>query len=217
MKRIPRYCPQDMPVHVIQRGNNRSPCFAADQDMATYIKYLLAASVKYEISVHAWVLMTNHVHLLVTPGSDNGVSRMMQYLGRLYVRYFNRKYERTGTLWEGRFKSCLIRCETYFLVCQRYIELNPVRAGMVERPDDYRWSSYGINALGRRSALCSPHPVYLALGNNAISQRKAYRELFAEQLPSSQIEALRYAISKGGVLGPAGFVDKKIRNYAEAC
>jgi putative transposase len=121
---------------------------------------------KFDVDVHAWVLMTNHVHLLCTPNSSSAVSSMMQSLGRQYVQYFNRRYERSGTLWEGRFRSSLVQSEKYLLQVYQYIELNPVRAGMVNDPSDYSWSSYQINALGKHSQLMTYHPLYLSLGNN---------------------------------------------------
>ncbi len=208
MKRQERFCPGKIPVHVIQRGNNRSECFWSDQDMAIYMNYLRAASIKYDVSIHAWILMTNHVHLLVTPSEDYAVSRMMQYLGRMYVRYFNRKYTRTGTLWEGRFKSCLVQTEDYLLICQRYIELNPVRANMVGNPADYHWSSYHANALGLQSSICTPHDVYFNLGVNAAERQAAYRDLFLSLVSSEQVETIRFATKKGTPFGSAKFKSK---------
>lgn len=149
MARLPRVCPVGVPQHVIQRGNNRQVCFASEQDFAAYAGWLKEYSKKYQVEIHAWVLMTNHVHLLCTPRTENAVSFMMQSLGRSYVQYFNFRYKRTGTLWEGRFKSCLVQEEIYLSQLYRYIELNPVRAKIVEHPSDYVWSSYQINALGK--------------------------------------------------------------------
>ena len=166
MARLLRVCPVSIPQHVIQRGNNRQVCFASEQDFTAYAGWLKDYSKKYQVDIHAWVLMTNHVHLLCTPRIPNAVSLMMQSLGRHYVRYFNFSYKRTGTLWEGRFKSCLVQEESYLIQLYRYIELNPVRAGMVEQPSDYVWSSYPTNALGKASEICTPHPLYLALGRN---------------------------------------------------
>jgi len=155
MARLPRLCLSGIPQHIIQRGSNRQACFASAEDFAAYANWLQECADKYDVAVHAWVFMTNHVHLLVTPSSSDGVSKMMQTLGRYYVRYFNNTYRRTGTLWEGRFKSCVIDAEEYLLTCYRYIELNPVRAGMVESPSDYAWSSYGANGLGIDTKLCT--------------------------------------------------------------
>ena len=140
MPRLPRLSPVGIPQHLIQRGNNRQVCFSTEEDMAVYAHWLYDYAMKYIVHIHAWVFMTNHVHLLVTPWQANGVSRMMQSLGRYYVRYYNQTYRRSGTLWEGRYKSCLVESTDYLLQCYRYIELNPVRAGMVEDPSDYFWS-----------------------------------------------------------------------------
>jgi len=134
MVRLPRICLPGIPQHIIQRGNNRQPCFASDEDFATYAHWLDEYARKCEVAIHAWVFMTNHVHLLATPRTEDGISRLMQTLGRHYVRYFNYTYKRSGTLWEGRFKSCVVDEENYLLICQRYIELNPVRANMVVSP-----------------------------------------------------------------------------------
>jgi len=205
MKRQVRFCPKELPVHIIQRGNNRGDCFWSDQDRATYMKYLSKGSAKYNVGIHAWVLMSNHVHLLVTPYQEYAASRLMQYLGRMYVRYVNKKYARTGTLWEGRFKSSLIQTEQYFLICQRYIELNPVRAKMVENPADFHWSSYHTNALGTGSLICKPHNVYRGLGSNENERQAAYRSLFSTVIPAKQIEAIRSATNKGSPFGSANF------------
>lgn len=151
MARKPRLDLVGVPQHIIQRGNNRDICFVANDDYAAYTHWLQETSQKYDVAVHAWVFMTNHVHLLATPAVKGAVSKMMQSIGRRYVQYFNHTYRRSGTLWEGRFKSCLVDSEQYLLECYRYIELNPVRAGMVDEPSKYRWSSYCINALGKAS------------------------------------------------------------------
>jgi putative transposase len=143
----PRYCPAGYPVHVIQRGNDRQLCFAEESDLAAYANWLNEYSDQYNVQVHGWVFMTNHVHLLLTPQTDAGISKLMQTLGRLYVRYFNHRYQRSGTLFEGRYRSSLVQQEEYLLACQRYIELNPVRAGLVHDPGDYRWSSLPYGRL----------------------------------------------------------------------
>ncbi len=205
MARLSRVCPIGMPQHVIQRGNNRQVCFADEQDFAAYAGWLKGYSKKYQVDIHAWVLMTNHVHLLCTPRGQNAVSHMMQSLGRHYVRYFNFSYKRTGTLWEGRFKSCLVQEETYLIQLYRYIELNPVRAGMVEQPSDYVWSSYPINALGKVSELCTPHAVYLALGKDANERQASYRELFKHHVDGKLLEDIRLAVNKGMALGSERF------------
>jgi putative transposase len=157
MARLPRFCPAGLPQHIIQRGNNRNICFADDQDFAAYAHWLYECSMKFRVDIHAWVFMTNHVHLLATPSADNSISLMMQALGRRYVQYFNFTYQRSGTLWEGRYKSSIVDTEKYLLVCYRYIELNPVRANIVNDPVEYKWSSYRHNALGVNSIICTPH------------------------------------------------------------
>lgn len=205
MARLPRVGPVGVPQHVIQRGNNRQVCFASEQDFSAYINWLKEYAKKYQVSIHAWVLMTNHVHLLCTPQVENAVAHMMQSLGRQYVRYFNFSYKRTGTLWEGRYKSCLVQEEDYLLQLYRYIELNPVRAGMVGQASDYVWSSYQINALGKESDLCTPHPLYLALGNEKIQRQDNYRELFKYQIVEHRLEDIRSKTNKGMTLGTAGF------------
>ena len=146
MPRKPRFNIVGIPQHVIQRGNNREPCFYSEQDYQRYLKDLSDSAKKHDCRIHAYVLMTNHVHLLVTPMVEHGISNMMQALGRRYVYYINKNYQRSGTLWEGRYKASLIDNERYLLTCMRYIELNPVRAKMVEHPGEYPWSSYQANA-----------------------------------------------------------------------
>jgi putative transposase len=164
MPRKPRFFLSGVPVHVVQRGNNRQAIFFEAGDYRAYHGWLKAGARRYRCAIHTHVLMTNHVHLLITPEDAQAVSRMMQYVGRRYVPYINYEYGRTGTLWEGRFKSSAVDSQAYLLTCMRYIELNPVRAGMVKAPGDYRWSSYGANALGDSDDLVTPHGLYTALG-----------------------------------------------------
>jgi putative transposase len=208
MARLPRVGPIGVPQHVIQRGNNRQVCFGSEQDMVAYVGWLKAYSKKYEVDIHAWVLMTNHVHLLCTPRANNAISQMMQSLGRSYVRHFNFIYKRTGSLWEGRYKSCLIQQEDYLLHVSRYIELNPVRAGMVDEPADYFWSSYQINALGKNSDLWTPHPLYVALDKDASQRQGAYRALFAHHIDGKLLEEIRSASNKGMAIGSDRFKDE---------
>ena len=205
MPRNTRQCPPGLPVHVIQRGNNRQVCFASDSDLKAYANWLLDAAAKYDVAIHAWVFMTNHVHLLLTPTSPNAISRCMQYLGRYYVPYFNYRYKRTGTLFEGRFKSNVVQNQKYFLVCQRYIELNPVRAGMVSDPVDYAWSSYRAHAYGLAAKMWQPHPEYLALGQSFSTRVSAYRKLFTLKLDEDVITEIRDALNSGLVLGNEQF------------
>lgn len=205
MPRLTRFCPVGIPQHIIQRGNNRSVCFVSEMDFAFYAHCLKEYSSKFKVDVHAWVFMTNHVHLLVTPLEEQAVSRMMQSVGRLYVRYFNKTYSRTGTLWEGRFKSCLVDSERYLLACYRYIELNPVVANMVQDPAEYVWSSYQCNALGKQSNLLSPHSEYLSLGKTSEERQLVYRSLFQYQLSHKMIIDIRQGIDKGMALGSDHF------------
>jgi putative transposase len=205
MARLPRIGPLGIPQHIIQRGNNRQVCFASDQDMSVYAHFLEEYSQKFSVSIHAWVFMTNHVHLLATPFSEEAVSKMMQALGRRYVRYFNREYQRSGTLWEGRFKSSLVQSDIYLLQCQRYIELNPVRASMVLDPAEYIWSSYHSNALGKEIALYTAHDEYLKLGRTGIQRQKVYRSLFHVHVEEELIVDIRSAVNKGLALGDDRF------------
>jgi putative transposase len=197
-----------MPVHLIQRGNNRQVCFGSAEDHAVYAKWLDEYARESRVAVHAWVFMTNHVHLLVTPETSDGVSTMMQALGRRYVRYFNRMYKRSGTLWEGRFKSSVVDAENYLLICQRYIELNPVRAGMVKRPEEYAWSSYRANGLGVKARLWTPHPVYDALGKSTAERTAAYRSLFTAHFDQVTVDQVRRASQTGMALGSDRFKEE---------
>ena len=205
MARLRRISPLGIPQHVIQRGNNRQICFGCDQDMAFYGRLLEEYSREFSVSIHAWVFMTNHVHLLLTPNRNHGISDMMQAVGRRYVRHFNRKYRRSGTLWEGRFKSSLVQTETYFLQCQRYIELNPVRAGMVTGPADYVWSSYQFHALGKDIKISTPHDEYLRLSDSQPSRQRVYRAFFQSKLGSEALNDIREAVNKGLALGGEKF------------
>lgn len=205
MARLRRYSPVGIPQHVIQRGNNRSACFAHDKDMATYAHFLSEAALKHGLSVHGWVFMTNHVHLLVTPENEHALSKTMQTLGRRYVRTFNRRYHRTGTLFEGRFKSCIIQESRYFLTCLRYIELNPVRAGMVRDPADYVWSSYRAHGFGQPPQLWSAHRQYLALGTSDAERQERYRALFNSHVDGDLLADVRQAVNQGLALGTEKF------------
>lgn len=201
MARLLRVCVPGSPHHVIQRGNNRQTCFAAAKDFAAYANWLKQYSEKFDVALHAWVFMTNHVHLLVTPGTKDGIPRTMQSLGRQYVRYFNGAYKRTGTLWEGRYKSCVVDAEPYFLACQRYIELNPVRAGMVRTPADYPWSSYQAQALGKPASMWQPHELYLQLANDREQRFAAYQALCHTPIDEDTVRTIRESTNKGLALG----------------
>src|SRR6185312_13463069 len=167
-----------LPLHVIQRGNNRARCFTREGDYGLYMGMLGELCVKFECELHAYVLMTNHVHLLMTPGDAASVSNVMKNLGQRYVQHVNRMDGRSGSLWEGRFRSSIVDTEAYLLRCYRYIECNPVRAGMVADPADYPWSSYRANALGEADPVITPHVRYLSLGQTGIERRIRYLKLF---------------------------------------
>ncbi|MDN3638296.1 transposase [Simiduia curdlanivorans] len=176
--------------------------------MAFYAHWLGHYAQAYHVEIHAWVFMTNHVHLLVTPLAESAVSAMMQALGRRYVRYFNRTYQRTGTLWEGRFRSGLVQASRYLLVCQRYIELNPVSAGMVTDPSAYTWSSYRCHALGLAVQLHTPHSEYLHLGRDTLARQASYRDLFKRHLDSELTDNIRATVNAGLALGDSRFKDE---------
>ncbi len=201
MPRRPRVILPNVPQHIIQRGNNRQACFYADEDYQIYLQWLKEYADKTECNIHAYVLMTNHVHLLVTTEKAEAIGVMMKALGQRYVQYINKMYKRSGTLWEGRYKSCPTQAETYLLACQRYIELNPVRANMVSHPAEYKWSSYAVNAQGAESKIIIPHPLYLALGMDAASRQAAYRELFRFQLDIGLVDEIRKATNGNYALG----------------
>jgi putative transposase len=208
MPRLPRYAASGMPQHVIQRGNNRSVLFVAESDYRFFRDCLIAACARYECEVHAYVFMTNHVHMLMTPRTSGGISRVLQAVGRRYVRCFNTAYRRTGTLWEGRYRATVVESDQYLFACYRYIELNPVRAGLATAPAAYRWSSHRANALGRRDPLVTPHESYRALGSDASVQRDAYRALFAMPLDDAVIAAIRDSTNRGWALGGKRFRDE---------
>jgi putative transposase len=190
-----------LPLHIVQRGHNRAACFFDDQDRLAYLGWLHEALERERCSLHAYVLMTNHLHLLLTPEQANCVPQVLISVGRRYVQYINHSYGRTGTLWDGRYKSSLVQAETYLLLCQRYIEQNPVRAGMVADPADYRWSSYRANALGASDTLLSPHSLYLALGADGNARRATYRELFRGALDEKPLSDLRLALNQDQPIG----------------
>jgi putative transposase len=205
MPRRPRLALQGVPLHLIQRGNNRQACFFAEEDYRFYLEWLDKHADKTGCRVHAYALMTNHVHLLISADSAEAPGALMKALGQRYVQYVNRVYRRSGSLWEGRFRSCPIQEEAYLLACQRYIELNPVRAGMVVHPGEYRWSSYRANGQGEENALIRPHGLYEALGLDAPSRQAAYRELFRYELEPGLVDQIRRATNGNFVLGNEHF------------
>jgi putative transposase len=205
MPRRARIALPNVPVHLIQRGNNRQPCFFADEDYLRYMEWLSEYSIKFGCAIHAYVLMTNHVHLLISSERADAAGALMKALGQRYVQYVNRVYRRSGTLWEGRFRSCLVQEDAYLLGCQRYIELNPVRANMVAHPAEYRWSSYRANAQGALDRLVRPHSLYEGLGGDAAGQQTAYRELFRYELDIGLVDEIRLATNGNFVLGDQRF------------
>ncbi|MFC1773499.1 transposase [Pseudomonadota bacterium] len=214
MPRRARITVPGIPWHIIQRGNNRSACFYTESDYRYYLCTLGEQAEKYGCAIHAYVMMTNHVHLLCTPQHENSAALLMKNLGQRYVQYINRTYRRSGTLWEGRFKSCLAQSETYVMTCYRYIELNPVRAGMVYHPRDYRWSSYRANAEGGKDSVLTPHSLYMQLGQNEAQRESAYRGQFNMNLDSDQITAIRDATNGNYALGDGRFqqeIEKMLR------
>ncbi|OGA42186.1 MAG: transposase [Betaproteobacteria bacterium RIFCSPLOWO2_12_FULL_68_19] len=194
-----------LPVHIVQRGNNRAPCFFEDQDRYFYLFHLGRLLPRARCSLHAYCLMTNHVHLLVTPAEPVGCAQLMKYLGQLHTQYVNRHYGRSGTLWEGRFKSCIVQSEDYLLSCYRYIELNPVRGGLCDHPAKYLWSSYRVNAEGVPAALVTPHAEFQRLGVSDEERRSAYTALFASNLDAKRVDDIRSATNGNFALGDESF------------
>ena len=217
MARLPRPDLAGVPQHVVQRGNNRMPCFLDDEDRLRYLRCLGETLVRYGCALHAYVLMSNHVHLLITPGEVGAISRLMQTFARNYAGLFNGRHDRTGTLWEGRYKSCLVDSERYLLTCSRYIELNPVRAWMVADPAAYRWSSYRANALGQSDLLLTPHASYLALGLDTRQRCLTYQGLFEEVLSEDALAEIRIYLQQQRALGTDRFrqrVEAQLQRYA---
>lgn len=211
MARLRRYGVPGQPQHLIQRGHNRQPIFFAEDDYDFFYACLREAAERFRLRVHAWVLMPNHFHLLATPEAPDSISKTMQRLGTRYVPYVNRREGRHGTLWQGRYKACIIDSEAYLLACARYIDLNPVRAGLVAAARDYAWSSHRGLAEGV-DVLLSPHPLYLALGPTAPERRAAYRALCRAAPAPGFMDALREATNSGWVLGGDAFKSRIARD-----
>ena len=193
MGRLPRILPAGYPAHVVHRGNNRGDIFTCEADFLVMRHCLQEAGLGRDVQLHGYVLMTNHMHLLATPFEDDAISRLMQSATRRYVAYFNKRYGRTGTLWEGRFFSSTVTTERYLLACHRYIDLNPVRAGLARTPDAYRWSSHRHYAFGTADALVTPHASIVALARDPDRRRAAYRDLVAVPLSAVELAAIRQA------------------------
>jgi putative transposase len=205
MPRRSRLQAAGVPVHIIQRGNNRQACFFADEDYQFFLDHLARLARRFRCALHAYVLMTNHFHLLLSSELAVGPSLLMKFLGQRYVQYVNRAYKRSGSLWEGRFRSSLVQTERYVLGCYRYIEMNPVRANMVRHPVQYRWSSYAANAEGRAAEWITPHGEYRALGLDDLTRRAAYRGLFETELDRELLREIRVSTHGGYAIGSSRF------------
>jgi putative transposase len=205
MARAPRQAIAAYPYHVIQRGHNRGRVFSDDVDRRQYLSWLHEAGERHGLSVHAYVLMDNHVHLLATPDGDASLSLAMQAVGRRYVRWFNTRHGRSGTLWEGRFRSSLVEADRYLLACQRYVESNPVRAGMVESPADWPWSSYRHHAGLATDPLVRTHPTVWALGNTPFERESAYRRLFEDVVSQTDHEWMQARVRTGKPIASTDF------------
>ncbi len=205
MARLPRYFVPDVPLHIILRGNNRTAVFLHPADYRQFKDTLLSAAARHGLAIHAYVFMTNHVHLLASPSASESAPKTMQSVGRRYVQYFNLRYERTGTLWEGRYRATVVDTESYLFECMRYIELNPVRAGMVTHPRNFAWSSYHANAEGRADQLITPHTLYQSLATTPQGREMAYRALCIPPLEAACADEIRNCTNKGWALGTGQF------------
>jgi len=214
MARLPRLTVAGYPHHIIQRGNNRQPIFATPEDYRKLLAMVDEYARTAQVAVHAYVLMSNHFHLLATPETAEGIPQLMQSLGRRYVRYFNQRQGRTGTLWEGRYRSTLIQADRYLLACMAYIDLNPVRARIADAAVDYPWSSHGHYVGQRIDRLVTPHPLWWQLGNTPFAREAAYRELVQSGLASGQERALTDSALRGWALGEPDYVAELQRRTA---
>jgi REP-associated tyrosine transposase len=205
----------DLPVHAVIRGNDRKAIFRSEGDRIYFHRCLVEATKRYEVEVHAYVLMTNHVHILATGSCQFSLSRAIQWVGRKYVASFNYLYERTGTLWEGRFRSCAVETNRYLLACHRYIELNPVRAEIVRAPGEFLWSSYRSLGLGVKDDLVSPHRIYLDLAAGAGARCKRYRDLFDQHLSAETVSEIRDSLNRGLALGSEDFCRRLERDSGQ--
>ncbi len=201
MPRKPRFFVPGVPVHIVQRGQSRQEVFYEENDYLAYLRWLKEGAKRYRVDIHAYALMTNHIHILATAIDTDGITRMMQYVGRHYVPYINRTYGTSGSIWEGRYKASLIHDEEYLLTCMRYIELNPVRANMVRSPGQYRWSSYRSNGQGKRDELINPHAIYRELGKAQLARLEAYKAIFKAHMDEGELDEIRSAWQTGTPLG----------------
>ena len=208
MPRKPRFYLPEVPVHIVHRGHNRDPVFSDGADFSAYLGWLTEASIEHGCAIHAYVLMNNHVHFLVTPSDQTSIGRMIQQVNRHFGPYMRYEYGSTGSLWEGRYKASLVQDEVYLLTCMRYIELNPVRANMVKSPAHYRWSSYRANAQGKSDSLVTPHMQYLSLGRTVASRLEAYKALFVSHFDQGELDMINRAWQTGMPLGNDYFKEK---------
>lgn len=208
MARLTRITIPSYPHHIVQRGNNRQAVFFTDNDYCFFLECLRQAKFQCSCRIYAYVLMTNHVHLLVEPSEVGDLGRLMQSVGRRYVRYINESYQRSGTLWEGRFRSAVVSRDEYLMVCSRYIELNPLRAGVVRHPKEYRWSSYQHRALGKADGLVDEDPWYAGLGRSAEERQRMYREWVESGVSKGEWEQIRKATQRGRVIGKEEFQEE---------
>ena len=215
MPRKKRFYQPGVPAHVFQRGHNREPVFFDDQDYLSYLRFLKISADELECLIHAYVLMTNHVHLLVTPKAENDISVLFQKIGRLFVPYMNKAYQRRGSVWEGQHKGNILESEAYFMICMRYIEMNPVRARMVDHPGQYRWSSYSANAQGMDNAILQPHALCLSLGETPEARQAVYRAGFVAENNPDELELIRACLHSWTPLGNDRF--KKTVESAVGC
>ncbi len=205
MARLPRLIIPHQLHHIIQRGNDNRVIFADVEDYTTFLTWLGQASKQFQVAIHAYVLMPDHLHLMATPSDEGGLGRMMQWLGRHYVPYFNAKYQRVGTLWQGRYKATVIEAEKYYLPCSLYIESNPLRSGLVEEAAEYAWSSYQHHIGLKMDALITDHPLFWSMGNTPFQREAVYKERMAQLIPVTEIQAMTNATLKGWILGSDRF------------
>mgnify|MGYP001817814936 CR=1 FL=1 len=208
MARLPRYTITNQTQHIIQLGRDLQQVFFEEQDYQYYHDCLDAAAYNYGLKIHAYALLPDHIHILATPGRSDSISRTIQSIGRNYVQYFNESYEGSGTLWEGRYRATVLDEKQYLLACSRYIETNPVRAGLSKSPRDYPWSSYAYNALGKDDEMITPHREYQKLGANHKERARAYRALFKQKLSDETVSLITESTVKGWALGDTRFVQK---------
>jgi len=208
MARLPRLTLANMPHHIIQRGNNGAEIFVDAQDRQQMLDLLREMARRFDVDVHAYVLMPNHFHLLLTPHAEQGLPQFMQAVGRSYVRYFNNRHGRSGTLWEGRYRGTVLQAEDWLVPTMVSMDLNPVRAGLVQKPGDWPWSSYAANAGLRNDALVTPHTLFWALGNTPFARDAAYVAVVEAGLGSYVQERISHAALRGWALGDEAFIEK---------